>query len=284
MKLLVFGKTGQVASELAHAVPRHWSARFLGRDEANLAKPEECAAQIERIQPDIIINAAAYTAVDKAEEEEALAHNVNAKAPAIMAASAYQIGAPFLHISTDYVFDGSGDAAFCPGDRVNPLGAYGRTKLAGEQAVMETGSQWLILRTSWVFSGHSSNFVSTMLRLGAERESLGVVDDQFGGPTPASAIARCLIICAQHMLAGHSGGLHHFTGQPVVSWAGFAQSIMTEAGLNCRIDAIDTSAYPTPAQRPANSRLDCASLEKEFGITAPDWRAALPNVIKELRQ
>lgn len=284
MKLLVFGKTGQVAAELAKAVPRGWNAQFLDRSEANLEHPEECTAQIKSLHPDIIINAAAYTAVDKAEEEETLAHIINALAPAAMASAACQIGIPFLHISTDYVFDGSGNTAFLPSDTVNPLGAYGRTKLAGEQAVMGSGAQWLILRTSWVFSGHGSNFVRTMLRLGAERDAINVVNDQFGGPTPASAIARCLITCAQHMQEGHVGGIHHFAGQPVVSWAGFAQAIMDEAGLDCGIDAIVSSGYPTPAKRPANSRLDCTSLEQEFGISAPDWRAELPDIIKELRQ
>ena len=284
MKLLVFGKTGQVAAELANAVPRGWTAQFLDRSEANLEHPEECAAQIKNLHPDIIINAAAYTAVDKAEDEEPLAHIINALSPAAMASAADQIGIPFLHISTDYVFDGSGDTAFLPSDTVNPLGAYGRTKLAGEQAVMDSGAQWLILRTSWVFSGHGSNFARTMLRLGAERDAINVVNDQFGGPTPASAIARCLITCAQHMRDGHLGGIHHFAGQPVVSWAGFAQAIMDVAGLDCSIDAVTSSGYPTPAKRPANSRLDCTSLEQEFGISAPDWRAELPDIIKEQRQ
>ncbi|MGB7373492.1 dTDP-4-dehydrorhamnose reductase [Pontixanthobacter sp.] len=284
MNLLVFGKTGQVAAELAKAVPRGWVAQFLDRSEADLEHPEECAAQINNIHPDIIINAAAYTAVDKAEDEEPRAHVINALAPAAMASAAGQIGVPFVHISTDYVFDGSGNTAFLPCDAVNPLGAYGRTKLAGEQAVMRSVAQWLIIRTSWVFSGHGSNFVRTMLHLGAKRDAINVVNDQFGGPTPASAIARCLITCAQHMRDRPVGGIHHFAGQPAVSWAGFAEAIMDESELDCGIDAIPSSGYPTPAKRPANSRLDCTSLEQEFGISAPDWRAELPHVIKELRQ
>lgn len=282
VRALIFGQTGQVASELARAIPEGWHVRFLGREDADLAKPEQCREHIRHLEPDIIINAAAYTAVDQAEQEEDLAHIINAEAPAAMAHVASEIGAAFLHISTDYVFDGSGDAPFLPDDPTRPLGAYGRSKLAGEQAIMQSSARWLILRTSWVFSAHGNNFVRTMLRLGAEREALSVVADQFGGPTPASAIAQCLIDCGTHMHSGHPGGLHHFTGQPIANWACFAEAIMTEAKLECRIDPINTSGYPTPAQRPANSRMDCASLHREFGIDAPDWRTELPIVIKEL--
>lgn len=282
VKALIFGKTGQVARELARAIPANWTAQFLSRNEADLESPKQCAEQVRHYKPDVIINAAAYTAVDKAEEEEALAETINAAAPAAMAIAASEVGAALLHISTDYVFDGSGSAPFSPDDPTKPMSAYGRTKLAGEQAIMQSEAQWLILRTSWVFSAHGNNFVRTMLRLGAERDTVSVVADQFGGPTPASTIARCLVACAEQMHLRQMGGLHHLAGQPFVSWANFAKAIMTEAKLDCRIDAIDTSGYPTAARRPANSRLDCAKLEHDFGIAPPDWRTELPLVIKEL--
>ena len=283
MKLLVFGKTGQVAAELQRAVPDGWDARFLGRGEADLADPAACAAAIRDVSPDAVINAAAYTAVDRAEEEEALAHAINAAAPGAMAEAARDIGAAFLHISTDYVFDGSGDVPFRPSDATGPMGAYGRTKLAGERTIAAAGGNWLILRTSWVVSGHGNNFISTMLRLGAQRDAIGVVDDQIGGPTPAGAIASALLDCAQAMHSGQTGGLYHFAGTPAVSWAEFAEAIMAGAGLDCRIDAIPTSGYPTPAQRPGNSRLDCSDLTHDFGIAQPDWRAFLPQMITELQ-
>lgn len=295
MKLLVFGKTGQVARELQRAVSEggpdnaaeSWNAHFLGRNDADLSDPDACAAAIREAAPDVVINAAAYTGVDKAEEDEPLAHIINAAAPGAMAVAARETGAAFLHISTDYVFDGCGNAPFTPADPTGPLGAYGRTKLTGEKAIAEAGGNWLVLRTSWVVSSHGNNFVRTMLRLGAERESLNVVDDQIGGPTPARAIAAALLGCARAMHGreqeSHKGGIYHFCGTPAVSWAEFASAIMAEAGLDCRIDAIPTSGYPTPAQRPGNSRLDCSDLKRDFGIAQPNWRAFLPQIITELQ-
>lgn len=284
MKCLVFGKTGQVAVELQRAIPASWEACFLGRDQADLADPAACAHTIMDFTPDVVINAAAYTAVDRAEEEPEIAHRVNAEAPAAMAAAAKQVDAAFLHISTDYVFDGSGHTPFKPGDPTGPLGVYGLSKLAGEQAIAEVGGNWLVLRTSWVVSGHGANFVKTMLRLGAERESLNVVHDQIGGPTPAKAFAEALVQCASAMRGGQGGGLYHFAGTPWTSWADFARSIMEGAKLDCRIDSIPTSDYPTPALRPGNSRLDCSTFESDFGIAQPDWRAHLPAIITELQQ
>lgn len=284
MKLLVFGQTGQVAQELHRAAPGGWKIHFAGRAEADLEHPGQCAALIRAQQPQAVINAAAYTAVDRAEEEEALARRINADAPAAMADAAGKLGIPLLHISTDYVFDGGGNAAFRPGDPTGPIGAYGRSKLAGEQAVLSAGGHALVMRTSWVFSGHGQNFVRTMLRLGAEKERLNVVADQIGGPTPAAAIARALLTCADAMVRGQAGGLYHFAGTPVVSWAQFAQHIMQAADLDCAIDFIDSASYPTPAKRPGNSRLDCAAILQDFGIECPDWRDFLPAIIAELRQ
>ncbi|THD85376.1 dTDP-4-dehydrorhamnose reductase [Aliigemmobacter aestuarii] len=279
MTLLVFGKTGQVARELARIAPE---ARFMGRDEADLMQPDACQAAILAVRPDLVINAAAWTAVDRAEVEETAAGVVNGTAPGAMAGACARLGIPFLHVSTDYVFDGAGDRPFAPDHPTGPLGAYGRTKLAGEAAVRASGAAHLILRTSWVFSVHGANFVKTMLRLGAERESLTVVADQIGGPTPAAGIAATLLACGRAMRAGHPGGTHHYSGAPDVSWAEFARAIMAEAGLSCEVRDIPSSDYPTHARRPLNSRLDCSSLERGFGIGRPDWRAALRDVIREL--
>jgi dTDP-4-dehydrorhamnose reductase len=280
MRLLVFGKTGQVARELQRLAP---DARYLGRDEADLSDPAACAAAITAADVDAVINAAAWTAVDKAETEEAAATTVNGEAPTAMARAAAAKGIPFVHISTDYVFDGTGDQPFTPDHPTGPLGAYGRSKLAGEQGVRAANGNHLILRTSWVVSAHGANFVKTMLRLGSERESLNVVADQIGGPTPAAAIAQALLTAAKAMTQGAQGGTHHFAGSPDTSWADFARAIMTQANLPCQIRDIPSSEYPTPAKRPLNSRLDCRALTAAFGIPRPDWRDGLAAIVKELR-
>jgi dTDP-4-dehydrorhamnose reductase len=280
MKLLVFGKTGQVACELQRIAPE---ATYLGREDADLMNPAACAAAIAASDADAVINAAAWTAVDKAEAEQAAATVVNGDAPAAMAQAAAAKGIPFLHISTDYVFDGTGDQPFAPDHPTAPQNAYGRSKLAGEQAVRAAGGNHLILRTSWVVSAHGANFVKTMLRLGSERESLNVVADQIGGPTPAAAIAEALVTAASAMIQGAQGGTHHFSGAPDTSWAGFARAIILEAGLPCRINDIPTADYPTPARRPLNSRLDCRALQSAFDIPRPDWRQGLEAIVKELR-
>jgi dTDP-4-dehydrorhamnose reductase len=280
MRLLVFGQTGQVARELARAAP---DALFLGRAEADLMDPAACAAAIHAQRPDAVINAAAWTAVDRAETEEAAATVVNADAPAAMAQACAARGIPFVHISTDYVFDGAGTAPFAPDHPTAPLGAYGRSKLGGEQAVRAAGGAQAILRTSWVFSAHGANFLRTMLRLGAERAALNVVADQVGGPTSARAIAAaCLTIARALRTDPGLTGTYHLAGAPDVSWADFARAIMGAADLPCTITDIPTSAWPTPARRPLNSRLDCRSLTDAFGIARPDWRADLALVLKEL--
>ncbi len=281
-RILIFGKGGQVSTELHRRMPAGLEGTFLGQDQADLANPAACAAAIHAARPDAVINAAAWTAVDRAETAQAAAQIVNADAPTAMARACADLDLPFLHISTDYVFDGTGSTAFRPDDPTGPLGAYGRTKLGGEQGVAGAGGKWLILRTSWVVSAHGQNFVKTMLRLGAERTSLNVVADQIGGPTPAAALADALISCAKAMMSGAKGGLHHFAGAPDTSWADFARAIMAGAGLNCTIQDIPTSAYPTPARRPLNSRLDCSSLS-QFGLTRPDWRDGLHDILKDLR-
>ena len=280
IRVLVFGQTGQVARELARRCPAGVTARFLGRAEADLMDPAACAAAIADC--DVVINAAAWTAVDKAEAEETAATVVNGAAPTAMAARCAALGLPLLHISSDYVFDGGGEAPFHLDHPTAPLGAYGRSKLAGEQGVLAAGGRALILRTSWVVSAHGANFVKTMLRLGRERDSLNVVADQVGGPTPAAAIADALYTAATAMAQGAPGGVHHFAGAPDTSWAGFARLIMTRAGLACQINDIPSSAYPTPAKRPLNSRLDCTGFTDAFGIPRPDWRAGLDKILQEL--
>ena len=278
MKILVFGQTGQVATELQ----RQAAVTALGREAVDLGSPEACAEVIRESDAAAVINAAAWTAVDRAEAEEAAATVVNGAAPAAMAQAAAQKGIPFLHVSTDYVFSGTGTKAWVETDPVAPANAYGRSKLAGEAEVQAAGGNWAILRTSWVFSAHGSNFLRTMLRLGETRETLGVVADQIGGPTPAADIAAALLTMARTMAAGQRGGLYHFGGQPWVSWADFAREIFAQAGRKVTVTGIPTSAYPTPATRPLNSRLDCGAITRDFGLAAPDWKAGVKQVLRDL--
>jgi dTDP-4-dehydrorhamnose reductase len=282
VKVLVFGETGQVARELALRVPGGVDLTCVDRLRADLTDPASCAAAMFAADADVVINAAAWTAVDKAEAEEDAATVVNGAAPAAMARAAAARGVPFIHISTDYVFDGSGVAPFAPDHPVAPLGAYGRSKLAGEDGVRAAAGRHVILRTSWLISAHGTNFVKTMLRLGRERDALNVVADQVGGPTPAADIADALFVMARAMVDGHAGGTYHLAGAPDTSWADFARAIMAAAGLPCRITDIPSSAYPTPARRPANSRLDCTTTFRDFGITRPDWRAGVATILREL--
>ena len=282
MKVLIFGKTGQVATELQRQFP---DAVALGRDQADLSDPATCAAAIAAHQPDVVINAAAYTAVDKAEDDEALATIVNGDAPTAMAQAAAQQGIPFVHISTDYVFEGSGTRPWHADDPEAPLGAYGRSKLAGENGVRAAGGRLAILRTSWVFSAHGNNFVKTMLRLSETRDALSVVNDQIGGPTEAGDIAQACLEIARQMVTdtGKQGGTYHFAGAPAVSWKDFACEIFDQAGRGVAVTGIPSAEYPTPAQRPLNSRMDCASLMHDFVIAPPDWRMALTRVLDELK-
>lgn len=255
----------------------------LGREDADLSDPAACAKSIVSRQPRAVINAAAYTAVDRAEEEEAQATVINGDTPGAMAEACAAQGIPFVSISTDYVFDGSGERPWQVADLTAPLNAYGRSKLVGEQAIARAGGDWAILRTSWVVSAHGSNFVKTMLRLGAERDKLTIVADQIGAPTPARGIATaCASIAAQLSDAPDKRGIYHYAGRPEVSWAGFAREIFIRAGLTCAVEDIPSSSYPTPARRPLNSRLDCSETERVFGITQPDWRNGLDEILMDL--
>lgn len=282
MSILVFGRSGQVATELARIAP---DAVFLGRDVADLTDPAACADAIHAHAPRAVINAAAYTAVDKAEADEAAAMRVNADAPAAMAQACVTLGIPMVHISTDYIFDGSGRAPRQPYDLTGPINAYGRSKLAGERAIAQAGGTYAILRTSWVVSAHGTNFVRTMLRLSEMRDALNIVDDQIGGPTCAADIAAaCLAIVDQLIADPVKSGVYHFSGAPDVSWKNFAEAIFAAAGRTVAVTGIPTSDYPTPAQRPLNSRLDCSATEATFGIARPAWRAGLHDILTELKE
>ena len=281
MRFLVFGRTGQVARELARLEP---DAVFLGREQADLSDPAACAAVAAAAEVDAVINAAAWTAVDAAEENRAAAFAVNGAAPAAIAEACAGRRIPFVHISTDYVFDGSGERPWRPEDTPRPLGTYGASKRAGEEGVEAAEGIHAILRTSWAFSAHGSNFVKTMLRLGRERDALRIVGDQIGGPTPAADIARATLVMARRLAeAPNRSGLYHYSGAPDVSWAEFARAIFAQAGLDVAVEEIPTEAYPTPAPRPRNSRLDCAATERAFGLGRPEWRAGLAAVLSDLR-
>ncbi|WP_422048474.1 dTDP-4-dehydrorhamnose reductase [Shimia sp.] len=285
MKALVFGKTGQVARALIACgeAEAGLTIEALDRSQADFTQPDACAALVEATDADVVINAVAYTAVDQAESDEAVATTINGTTPGAIAAACADRGLPFVHISTDYVFDGAGEAPFAPDHPTAPLGAYGRSKLAGEEAVRAAGGTHAILRTSWVFSEHGNNFVKTMLRLGAEREGLTIVADQIGGPTSAAHIAQsCLTVARTLTAQPEQSGTYHLSGGPDVSWADFAREIFAQAGLSCAVEDIPSSAYPTPAARPENSRLDNSQTLASFGIERSDWRIELADVLKKL--
>jgi dTDP-4-dehydrorhamnose reductase len=285
VKVLVFGRTGQVGTELQRWCPSDWELTALGRAHADLNDPAGCAGLVAAASADVVINAAAYTAVDLAETEETVARTVNGDAPAAMAGAATARGIAFLHLSSDYVFDGSGTAPWHPLAAASPINAYGRSKRMGEVGVLAAGGMSTVLRTSWVFSAHGRNFVKTMLRLGAERDSLDIVADQVGNPTPASDVAMALLFIAASLTAGHGkGGIYHFAGAPDVSWADFARHIFRLAAMPVRVHDIESRAYPTPAERPANSRLDCRDFQATFGLPRPDWREGLREVLSELKE
>lgn len=282
MKIVLFGKTGQVATELQRRAPKGIIVQAIGRDQADFASSATVTEVALKVDADVIVNAAAYTAVDKAEAEADLANQVNNLSVAALAQAAAKRAIPLIHISTDYVFDGSGELPRTPDAPTGPLGVYGRTKMAGEEAILAENGPSVILRTSWVFSAHGSNFVKTMLRLGGERDELSIVADQIGGPTSAAAIADAVLGIAGQPGIGSKAGIYHFSGTPDASWAAFAREIFRQAKLDVSVNEIPTSDYPTPARRPLNSRLSCESLAREFGIARPDWRDDLTTVLEEL--
>ncbi len=291
MKIFITGSYGQVGTELTMLADRSgWQFRAVDRDHLDITDGDEVEAALSAFAPDAVINAAAYTAVDKAESDKKTAFSVNRDGPVNLARACENLGIPFVHYSTDYVFDGSKDGPYSEDDPVAPLGVYGESKLAGEQAVQQSCSRHLILRTSWVFSSHGNNFVKTMLRLGAEREVLGIVADQFGKPTSAAEIARVTFELLSTIKGKEQWGIYHLAQPEVTNWCDFAQAVFTEAGSQGmplkigQVKAIATADYPTPARRPANSELDCSRLQSLFGISIRPWRESLADVIKELKR
>lgn len=283
-RILVTGGTGQVGIELGR---RSGTVVAPGRAELDLANPHEIAAVIGSQPWTAVINAAAYTAVDKAEHDVATAWHLNAVAPAVIATETARLGIPLIQVSTDYVFDGSKAGAYLPTDATGPLGVYGASKLAGEIAVRSASPRHAIVRTAWVVSAHRANFVRTMLRLGAERDHLRVVADQHGSPTSAADLADALLAVAARLAdPAVPGGTWHFVNDGEASWHDLAAAIFAgsarRGGAVPSLEAITTADYPTPARRPANSRLDTTTLERDFGIKPRPWQAALDDILAEL--
>ncbi len=293
-RILILGAKGQLGRELQRSFADAGELITLGRDTADMANPASIRAAVRAAQPDVILNAAAYTAVDRAESEPQLAMAVNAEAPAVLAEEAARSSALLVHYSTDYVFDGSKTGAWTEEDTPHPLNVYGESKLAGERAIQQVGGRHLIFRTSWVYGPHGSNFLLTMLRLGREREQLNIVDDQIGAPTSSIEIANATRAIVRGILAGVYNdaemwaGLYHMTCAGSVSWCGFAQAIFARAGalLGGRMPQahpIPSSAYPTAARRPGNSALSNEKLNAQFGVQLAPWQAALDEVLRQLQ-
>ena len=284
MKLLVTGGSGQVGEALRRLAPALGVTVIApGRDALDLAKPETI-----RLPDGIdgVINAGAYTAVDKAESDGALAVTVNAEAPGVLAAEAAKRGLPIVQLSTDYVFDGTKAEPYVETDFVNPMSVYGLAKEAGERAVIAANPRHVVMRTSWVYAVHGNNFVKTMLRLGKERDLLKVVADQTGAPTLADDIARAAVVCLKGLRDGKPAGIYHYTAEGWTTWHGLASRIWEVAGPRLgrapKIEPIPTSGYPTPAKRPLNSRLDCAKIVATFGVVRRPWDAALDETLSRL--
>ena len=291
--MLVTGAGGQVATELvAESGALGFSIMALSRSQLDITDADAIAQAIATHRPGIVVNAAAYTVVDKAESEPELANAVNARGPGLLGAACDAAGIPLFHISTDYVFDGSATRAWQEDDPVNPLGVYGRSKAEGEALLRRATQRHIILRTAWIFGAQGNNFVKTMLRLAGERDRLSVVDDQSGNPTSATDVARVLLqlasSCIDQMKAGEDPywGTYHFCNAGVTSWCGFARAIMEgssrRGGPSVPITPIATAEYPTPAKRPANSALDCGKLKTVFGIVPRPWEEALGDVLDRL--
>lgn len=291
---LILGANGQVGRELARAMQPFGRGLALGRQECDLAEPGAAAATVSRHAPGVVINATAYTAVDRAESEPALARRINAEAVAELATVCAERDIPMVHYSTDYVFAGEGNTAYRPDDATAPASVYGQTKREGEQAIIESGAKALVLRTSWVYAAHGHNFVKTMLRLAQERDQLRIIDDQIGAPTWAATISDITALALngwrREGWTEQMAGIHHLTASGATSWYGFAEAIFDEAIAQGLLDparrptteAIASFDYPQPAPRPHNSRLDTASLSATFGVVLPPWRESLSHCIRAL--
>lgn len=294
--ILLLGKDGQLGWQLQRSLAPHGRLVACGRQQCDLSEPERIRSLIRALKPAVIVNAMAYTAVDKAESEPELAMRINAMAPGVLAEEAAAVDALLIHYSTDYVFDGGKSSPYVESDATGPQGVYGRSKLAGEEAIRAVAGRSLIFRTSWVFGEWGGNFVKTILRLGRERDALNVVADQVGAPTSAALIAAVTSIvltrtgCGRQLAAGENR-LYHLASADPVSWHEFSRSIVDIAGrlpgfdLKLKPEAIrpiSTVEYPTPARRPANSRLDCSRLERDFDLLLPGWQPELERVLQLL--
>jgi len=302
MKILLLGKNGQVGWELQRSLAPLGTVLALDRNShshtvdtadfcGDLSQPERLAQTVRTFQPDVIVNAAAHTAVDKAESEPELARTLNALAPAALAQAAADVGAWLVHYSSDYVFNGAGDRPWQEGDATGPLSVYGHTKLEGEQAILASGCRHLILRTSWVYAARGGNFAKTMLRLAAERERLTVIDDQWGAPTGADLIADVSAIAIRSALQQPDlSGVYHLVASGETTWHGYASHVVAQArhlqpdiGLKVsEIAPVPTSAFPTPAQRPLNSRLNTRKLQQAFGVVLPPWQQGVDRLLTEI--
>jgi len=289
MRILVTGRQGQVVTAMLERAPDGVEVFALGRPELDLADPASIRRAFDDETVDVVVNAAAYTAVDKAEAEEALATKINGEGAGLVAEAARGLGAPIIQLSTDYVFDGALQRPYREDDPTGPIGAYGRSKLAGEEAVAAANPRYCGLRTAWVYSPFGANFVKTMLRIGQTRSEVRVVADQIGSPTSALDIADAVFEVA-YQLAAEPGpekyGVFHMTGAGEATWAEFAEAIFAEAHelgrAPVKVAPIATADYPTPARRPANSRLDGARLARDYGIRLPPWRQSLKEVVARL--
>lgn len=294
-RVLIVGAAGQVGTELRRSFSGFGELVAADREAVDLSVPQQVREMVRRVEPDVILNAAAYTAVDRAESERDLAYAINAEAPRVLAEEAQRRNALLVHYSTDYVFDGTKTAPWVESDTPNPLNVYGASKLAGEQAIRATGGRYLIFRTSWVYGPHGRNFLLTMLRLGRERDELRVVDDQHGAPTSSIAIADATHTIVEIAQAGGLGsvenwaGLYHMTCAGVTTWCGFTRAIFERGadllgGRKPQVEAIATADYPTPAKRPQNSVLSNQLLETRLRIKLPAWETALDSVLNQLRK
>ena len=284
MRILVLGKNGQVGQALTGFYSKREHVVFAGRSECDCSRPDAIRALVRQVKPEVIINAAAYTAVDLAEQQRDLCFAVNAEAPAVLAEEAKRLEALLVHYSTDYVFDGEKDRPYVETDAVNPLNVYGRSKAEGEAAIAQPGGQYLVLRTSWVYSAGGKSFLRTMLRLGAERPELKVVDDQLGAPTSAAAIAAAtgrLVDEYDSIGAQLPSGLYHMSAGGATTWFGFARNIFLSGLVRPapHVHAIASSEYPTAARRPANSVLSNDKFAHDFGFRLPDWHLELQRVL-----
>ena len=295
MKILLFGKNGQVGWELNRSLQPLGEIIAFGRDKADFSNPESLRSIVQSANPDVIVNAVAYTAVDKAEEEEGLASVINGVAPGVLAEEALKQKALLIHYSTDYVFDGTKNAPYEETDEPKPINAYGRTKLAGELAIQSSGCEFLIFRTSWVYASRGHNFLLTILKLAKERDELSIVADQVGSPTSARLIAETTVLCLQQATKEKKAGvffsdLYHLTTSENTNWHGFSEQIVNVANsvldlqLKVKsIKAIPTASYPTLAHRPMNSRLSLNKLERVFGVEMPGWKKTLELCVEELK-